>query len=98
MFNLILRLGAATFIAMSSNFLTKWQKMYSSEISSYGSSSFYFFNNDNFEKQNLYSLFIQREGMIMALNNITYVSMWTVIIPIILMFWVKTKDNEELLY
>ena len=44
MFNLILRLGAATFIAMSSNFLTKWQKnAYSSEISSYGSSSFYFF-------------------------------------------------------
>ena len=98
MFNLILRLGAATFIAMSSNFLTKWQKMYSSEISSYGSSSFYFFNNDNFEEQNLYSLFIQREGMIMALNNITYVSMWTVIIPIILMFWVKTKGKEKLLY
>ena len=59
---------------------------------------FIFFNNDNFEEQNLYSLFIQREGMIMALNNITYVSMWTVIIPIILMFWVKTKDKEELLY
>ena len=34
----------------------------------------------------------------MALNNITYVSMWTVIIPIILMFWVKTKDKEKLLY
>ena len=83
---------------MSSNFLTKWQKMFSSEISSYGSSSFYFLTMIILRKKNLYSLFVQREGMIMALNNITYVSMWTVIIPIILMFWVKTKDKEKLLY
>ena len=34
----------------------------------------------------------------MALNNITYVCMWTVIIPIILMFFVKIKRNNKLLY
>ena len=35
--------------------------------------------------------YIERESLIIALNKISYVSMWTALIPLILMFYVKTK-------
>ncbi|MBF96502.1 MAG: Multidrug export protein EmrB [Alphaproteobacteria bacterium MarineAlpha9_Bin4] len=98
MFNLILRLGAAIFIALSSNTLVKWQKIFYSEISNTYNSSFFYYKNEDYNMENMYSLLSEREGLIMALNNITFISMWTVLIPILLMFYVKTDNKKELLY
>ena len=98
MFNLILRLGAATFIALSSNILVKWQKAFFSEITTTYNSSFYYFNSENEKFKNIYYLISEREGLIMALNNITFISMWTVLVPLLLMLYVKTDSKKELLY
>ena len=110
MFNLVLRLAAAISIAFASTLLIKWKTQFLSAIvdrgmglidnNSFSFSNLFLFNNNltNVENNNIMFLFYsERESLIMALNKMSYLSMWTTLIPIILMFYVKT-DKKNILY
>ncbi len=110
MFNLVLRLAAAISIAFASTLLIKWKTQFLSAIFESGTgliggnnfsfSNLFLFNDNltNSEKNNTIFLFYsERESLIMALNKISYLSMWTTLIPIILMYYIKT-DKKNILY
>jgi len=105
-FNLVLRLAAAISIAVASSLLTKWKTKFSSAIFENGMNpredlSLPYFSDMNIEdfQENklLFFLFSERESLIMALNKISFLSMWTAIIPIFLMFYIKT-NKKNILY
>ncbi len=107
MFNLILRLVAAISIALSSNYLTKWKTEFFSQIlENYDNKNYNLFGNQfnsfNFSEGefNKYSEFFfytsEREGLVMAFNKISFLSTWTVIIPLILIFCIKTRKSTYL--
>ena len=109
-FNLVLRLAAAISIAFASTLLIKWKTQFLSAIfdsgmglidnSSFSFSNLFLFNNNltSSERHNMMFLFYsQRESLIMALNKISYLSMWSTLIPIILMFFIKT-NKKNILY
>ncbi len=105
-FNLVLRLVAAVSIALASSLLIKWKAQFSSVIFENGMNSrvdlsFQYFNDmniENFQENNLlFFLFSERESLIMALNKISFFSAWTALLPIILMFYIKT-NKKNILY
>ena len=105
-FNLVLRLAAAVSIAFASSLLTKWKAQFSSAIFENGMNSIidlnlrYFndMNIENFQENKLlFFLFSERESLIMALNKISFISSWTALLPIILMFYIKT-NKKNILY
>jgi len=95
-----LRLAAAISISLASSLLIKWKTEFLTELietKSYSNinktlefNRFYQGNNSDL----IFFNYIERESLIMALNKISYVSMWTVSIPLILMFYVKTKKSK----
>ena len=109
MFNLVLRLAAAISIAFASTLLVRWKTQYlsflfenkinssTSNLNLYSSLELVpnFFENIN-KNDFLYTIFSERESLIMALNKISFISMWTVLIPIILMLYVKTSKKNIL--
>tara|TARA_A100001011_G_scaffold371281_1_gene428438 strand:- start:1979 stop:2986 length:1008 start_codon:yes stop_codon:yes gene_type:complete len=104
MFNLVLRLAAAISIAFASTLLIKWKTQFLSAIFEngmglIGNNSFSFNNSLTVsENKNMMFLFYsERESLIMALNKISYLSMWTTLIPIVLMCYIKT-DKKNILY
>ena len=110
MFNLVLRLAAAISIAFASTLLIKWKTQFLSAIfdsgmglidnNSFSFNNLFLFNNNltSRESNNMMFLFYsQRESLIMALNKISYLSMWSTLIPIILMFFIKT-NKKNILY
>ena len=110
MFNLVLRLAAAISIAFASTLLIKWKTQFLSSIvdrgmglignNSFSFGNLFLFNNNltSIENNNIVFLFYsERESLIMALNKMSYLSMWTVLIPIILMFYIKI-DKKNILY
>jgi hypothetical protein len=100
MFNLVLRLTAAISISLASSLLIKWKtefltelietKIYSNINNTLEFNRFYPSNKSDL----IFLNYIERESLIMAFNKISYVSMWTVLIPLILMFYVKTKKSK----
>ncbi len=102
MFNLTLRLSAAISIAISSNFFTKWKHVFFQQITAETNflSSPYFqnFKFNKFEENlnsftsNLYA-FSEREALIISFNKISYYSTWTVLIPAVLIIFIK-KANK----
>ena len=107
MFNLVLRLAAAISIAYASSLITKWKAQFLSNIFENGfnyfessnlsldGSQLNYQNIDNFDRNStLFFLFSERESLIMALNKISYLSMWTTLIPIILMLYIKTNKKN----
>ena len=110
MFNLVLRLAVAISIAFASTLLIKWKTQFLSAIfdsgmglidnNSFSFNNLFLFNNNltSRESNNMMFLFYsQRESLIMALNKISYLSMWSTLIPIILMFFIKT-NKKNILY
>tara|TARA_B100001121_G_scaffold156195_1_gene136531 strand:- start:425 stop:1108 length:684 start_codon:yes stop_codon:yes gene_type:complete len=104
-FNLVLRLAAAVSIAFASSLLTKWKAQFSSAIFENGMNSrinlnlryFNDMNIENFQENKLlFFLFSERESLIMALNKISFISAWTALLPIILMFYIKTNKRNIL--
>ena len=109
-FNLVLRLTAAICISLASSFFYRWKIKFYSQIgeNSLGNSSQLnqnqvneMFSQNNItveQKQNLIiQLLSERESILMSLNTIFFYSTWTVLIPIFLMFYIKT-DNKNTLY
>ena len=107
MFNLILRLVAAISIALSSNYLSKWKKEFFSHIlENYNNKNSIFFQQSfrfaEFEDQNnqkykeLIFFLSEREAVVMAFNKIAFLSTWTVIIPLVLIFFIKTNKSTYL--
>jgi MFS transporter, DHA2 family, multidrug resistance protein len=100
MFNLVLRLAAAISISLASSLLIKWKtefltelieiKTYSNINNTLEFNRFYSSNKSDL----IFFNYIERESLIMALNKISYVSMWTVLIPLVLMFYIKTKKSK----
>ena len=108
MFNLILRLFAAVSIALSSNYLSKWQREFFSHISENynvkNSTIFELkFNNlvteDELSRkyQEYFFLLSEREGIVMAFNKIAFLSSWTIFIPLLLISFIK-KEKSSYLY
>ena len=98
MFNLVLRLAAAISISFASSLLIKWKTQTLSFIFDNKVNS----SNNNLEnnitnKDLLYYFYSERESLIIALNKISYISMWTTLVPIILMFYIKS-DKKNILY
>ena len=98
MFNLVLRLAAAISISFASSLLIKWKTQTLSFIFDNKVNS----SNNNLEnnitnKDLLYYFYSERESLIIALNKISYISMWTILVPIILMFYIKS-DKKNILY
>lgn len=101
-FNLVLRLAAAISIAFASSLLIKWKTQFLAELIDRKVNSnvnnilelneFY----KNLSSDLLYYSYIERESLIMALNKISYISMWTALIPLLLMFYVNTKKSKVL--
>ena len=56
---------------------------------------FYLIISEN--KNMMFLFYSERESLIMALNKISYLSMWTTLIPIVLMYYIKT-DKKNILY
>ena len=105
-FNLVLRLAAAVSIAFASSLLTKWKAQFSSIIFENGMNTrvdlglryFNDMNIENFQENKLlFFLFSERESLIMALNKISFISSWTALLPIVLMFYIKT-NKKNILY
>ncbi len=109
MFNLVLRLAAAISISTASSFLYKWQLVFyghisqtliSSKLSLLNIKSFEFFNqsaltkSSNIDKSFILDIYVNREAFIMSLNNITYYTMWTVLIPIFLLPFTKNNNRQ----
>ena len=104
MFTLTLRLGAAVSIAMSSNYFSKWKKEFFGQITfetNYLSSPYYQnykFNqiDENLDlfKENLYMI-SEREALVMSFNKIAFYSTWTVLIPIVLVWFFKYKPDKK---
>ncbi len=109
MFNLVLRLGGAISISMANTFLERLQiGFYGHIANSLLSSRQSLINSEssvlglersitNLGSYNLSKIafdgFGERESFIMALNSITYLSMWAVIIPIILLPFCRVSNN-----
>ena len=59
---------------------------------------FFNMNIENFQQNKLlFFLFSERESLIMALNKISFISTWTALLPIVLMFYIKT-NKKNILY
>ncbi len=101
MYNLIMRLTAAVSIAISSNYFIKFKKQILSQISDYNNTETLALsarentiNNSQF-LDNLMLLY-ERESFIIAFNKISYISIWTSLIPLFLLvvlYKKKKKDN-----
>ena len=108
MFNLVLRLAAAISIAVASSLLIRWKTDFVTSIINTKKDSFnkdvlnnnipildFYKNFTLIEKDNfLFYLYTDRESLIMSINKLSYISMWTVIIPIALMFYIKTNKKN----
>ena len=103
MFNLTLRLSAAIAISISSNLFTKWEKSFFQQITSetnYLISPYFQNFKFNGEEENLLSftesLYIlsEREALVMSFNKIAALSTWTVLLPLLLIFFIK-KTNVK---
>ena len=101
MFTLILRLGAAVSITVSSNYFSKYKKLFFQQITAetnYLSNPF--FQNFKLSKDdevfnsftNQLYLISEREALVMSFNKIAMLSTWTVLIPIFLMFLIKKNQ------
>ncbi len=96
MYNLIMRLTAAISIAISSNYLIKFKKQIFSSITDYNNNKTIIqsvIENDKIQNNFLDNLMLlyERESFIMAFNKISYISSWTSIIPLLLLFFLKNK-------
>ena len=100
MFNLTMRLTAAVSIAISSNYFITWNKQFLSQISENHNSDIIILNElakNNFDNdflRNLYFL-IERESFVMAFNKASYLSVWTVILPILLLFFLNKEQYKN---
>ncbi len=112
MFNLVLRLGGAVSISMANTFLERLQvgfyghianSLLSSRQSLINAESNILGKNNSDIDIGTYSVakiafdgFGERESFIMALNSITFISMWAVLIPIILLpFCIVSKNVKN---
>ena len=110
MFNLVLRLAAALSIAFASSLLVRWKTDFTSTIFdtklNSTSNKVYFEDNpslydnttpNSLNNDLLFYLFSERESLIMALNKISFLSMWTTLIPVFLMYYINT-NKKNILY
>ena len=98
MYNLTMRLTAAVSIAISSNYFIKFKKQIFYEISD--NYNIQILTLSALEKDNINSKFLdnliflyERESFIMAFNKISFISFWTSIIPLLLLFIFYNKIN-----
>ena len=83
-------------IAISSNYLIKFKKQIFSSITDYNNNKTIIqsvIENDKIQNNFLDNLMLlyERESFIMAFNKISYISSWTSIIPLLLLFFLKNK-------
>ncbi len=110
MFNLVLRLAAALSISFASSLLARWKTDFTSTIFdtklNSTSNKVYFEDNpslydnttlNSLNNDLLFYLFSERESLIMALNKISFLSMWTTLIPVFLMYYINT-NKKNILY
>jgi len=108
-FNLVLRLAAAVSISFTSTLLVRWKTQYLWFLFENKNPSITEFQNMNNnseittthieyinKKDYLFTLYSERESLIMAINKISFISMWAVLIPIFLMLYIKTSKKNIL--
>ncbi len=96
MYNLTMRLTAAISIAISSNYFIKFKKQIFSKISQFNNTDTIILSareNDNINSKFTESILLlyERESFIMAFNQISYISIWTSIIPILILLIFSRK-------
>jgi len=98
MYNLTMRLTAAVSIAIANNYFIKFQKIIFSQISDNNNTETLIASareNDNINSKFLENLMLlyERESFIIAFNKISYISFYTSVIPLFLIFFFYNKNK-----